>query len=890
MSALANTDLINTKSSWPADSAWIEIPKLRDGSDITATGWDFTWNTSSQGTVYYYDDGSFLYFRTRLKGNTVTWNSSSPGAIWIYIKKAGSANLVDFAIAWDAANFSNKATHGLEMQTLDSASSSLWPSLTMKDVDALPNAKTIADINYTGYTDGYLRVVDGLTRADEGTCYLDWAVSWAYLNNTTRHSNFGLSRSDTWYVAVGSLCNSNDHGPLGDYVNPGNSSDVAGLVNYNSTAITEGGLGWSGTISPQGKTSRTWDGTSTASSNWRLADSGNPGANWTPDALPAKNDNLIFPDNADRKSNVNNLLATVGSVTFSAGSSGGYSLSLDNSVPSFTIYGGILNQITANTTTWGIPTTLGADQTFSVAYGGTLDFNGAIVNGGYLLTVDSVGATLFDGAVSGTGGLTKSGGGTLTLTAENTYGGPTTVSAGKLVLNGSLASASPISVDSGATLAGIGTAGNNPNATDTLTINGTVAPGNSVGTLNINGAVRWNAGGVYEWEINDANSTAGTGWDWMNINGALKINATTESRYTIKIISLAGAASGPAADFDCRTACAWHIATVSGAINGFDASKFTIDSSQFQNFTGGGTFSVALSSDTKSVDVVFTPHVCAAGDFNPVPSWNTDGGTINITIQNNYGLATVMGLRFVNCTMAGTAYGAENVVLQTYSPMTQDTPYLLPIGTIKVVVVGTRVNSNLRASCNARASDLCRTFSATIDPVSTLLEIGGSGETLQTFTDIPSAERYISVQNGASGLRKLSILVNGHPYVLESLGDGESKTLDVSAAMNPGEGNTVVLVGEGAEGSSAMITIGDAPAGEPLTNSESIALRTERSDSGLRLSWAAAGSGYVLQSRSGLESLDAWVDWPEPPVWVDGRFVVTVPLGSTAEFFRLHKP
>ena len=34
--------------------------------------------------------------------------------------------------------------------------------------------------------------------------------------------------------------------------------------------------------------------------------------------------------------------------------------------------------------------------------------------------------------------------------------------------------------------------------------------------------------------------------------------------------------------------------------------------------------------------------------------------------------------------------------------------------------------------------------------------------------------------------------------------------------MIPGDGNTVVLLGEGAEGASATVTLGDSPVGDPM--------------------------------------------------------------------------
>jgi hypothetical protein len=73
------------------------------------------------------------------------------------------------------------------------------------------------------------------------------------------------------------------------------------------------------------------------------------------------------------------------------------------------------------------------------------------------------------GDFMGTGGLTKLGGGTITLTGTNTYTGATTISAGTLVVNGSTAAASAVTLNG--TLGGTGT------------VNGSVQAGSN-GTIN----------------------------------------------------------------------------------------------------------------------------------------------------------------------------------------------------------------------------------------------------------------------------------------------------------------------------------------------------------------------------------------------------------------------
>ncbi|WP_241234312.1 S8 family serine peptidase, partial [Serratia marcescens] len=101
---------------------------------------------------------------------------------------------------------------------------------------------------------------------------------------------------------------------------------------------------------------------------------------------------------------------------------------------------------------------------------------------------------IYSNNISGHGGLTKEGAGTLELTGTNTYAGPTLVNQGRLAVNGSITSA--VSVQNGGIVGGSGTVGSL-----TARQGGTVAPGNSIGTLNVAGNVSFEPGSRYAVEV-----------------------------------------------------------------------------------------------------------------------------------------------------------------------------------------------------------------------------------------------------------------------------------------------------------------------------------------------------------------------------------------------------
>jgi fibronectin-binding autotransporter adhesin len=159
-----------------------------------------------------------------------------------------------------------------------------------------------------------------------------------------------------------------------------------------------------------------------------------------------------------------------------------------------TVNGGIFN-LNGNTQTVG-------------ALSGT---GGTIALGAGTLTTNSSANTTLATQIIGTGGLTKQGLGALNLTGTNTYTGPTSVIAGTLAVNGSLTS--NVAVGAAGTLGGNGT------ITGLVTNNGIIAPGNSIGTLTINGNFVQNAGSVYQVQVNSAGQS-----DRINTSGTATIN------------------------------------------------------------------------------------------------------------------------------------------------------------------------------------------------------------------------------------------------------------------------------------------------------------------------------------------------------------------------------
>ncbi len=137
---------------------------------------------------------------------------------------------------------------------------------------------------------------------------------------------------------------------------------------------------------------------------------------------------------------------------------------------------------------------------------GALNFNHTDVSGNYA----------FDAAITGLGTINQVAGWTNLTGSSPLFTGQVNVSGGRLAVNGSLASAQ-LNVSSTGILGGTGFVGNTfANA------GGIIAPGNSIGTLNVNGNVTFAAGSFYQVETNPAGQS-----DNLLVSGTATINGGT---------------------------------------------------------------------------------------------------------------------------------------------------------------------------------------------------------------------------------------------------------------------------------------------------------------------------------------------------------------------------
>ena len=297
-----------------------------------------------------------------------------------------------------------------------------------------------------------------------------------------------------------------------------------------------------------------------------------------------------------------------------------------------------------------------ATSTGAVGFGGvTSSFAGALTGSGALnkigtgtWTLTGLGNALSNVVVSGgtlalTGGqlvvtnLTVLSGGSFALntgtlalnhaTVSNnadfvvgTGSGPATLN---LLSGGTATFQNNLLVSSNATLVGAGTltvAGGQGSVV--IGAGATQAIGSAPGTLTINGTNVWVGGGQYVFDLSNANNPAGSGYDWLHVNGVLSNGATALNPFVINLTSLSGATPGLAV-FDQNANYTFTLATATGGVANFAANAFSLQTNNFLN-PYAGEFALAVQSNnlvlTYTGNAGFT-WTDVSGTFNNSNNW-----------------------------------------------------------------------------------------------------------------------------------------------------------------------------------------------------------------------------------------------------------------------------
>jgi autotransporter-associated beta strand protein len=308
----------------------------------------------------------------------------------------------------------------------------------------------------------------------------------------------------------------------------------------------------------------TWDGGG-ADNNVTTA------ANWVGNVVPTANSDVIWAGTTRLAVNID-----------AGGPARTYTF--DNTAGAFVISGaaytlsdGITNNSTV-TQTINAAVTLTSAQTWNAATA-NLVYGGSVANGGFLLTVAGNSNTTITGVLSGSGGLSNTGTGTVTLQGANTYTGATNISAGVLNIqnNTSLGTtAGGTTISSGATLQ---VQGGITVGSEALNIRGTGASGQTGALVNVSGTN--NYGGLVTLAGNTTfSSLSGT----LNITNAGTITGATFG------LTLTGAGQGSITSI---------IGTTTGSLTKSGTGTWTLKGAN--TFTGativnGGTLTLAPAS------------------------------------------------------------------------------------------------------------------------------------------------------------------------------------------------------------------------------------------------------------------------------------------------------
>jgi hypothetical protein len=220
---------------------------------------------------------------------------------------------------------------------------------------------------------------------------------------------------------------------------------------------------------------------------------------------------------------------------------------------------------------------------------------------------------------SGSAELSKTGDGTLQLTAEQSYSGTTTVSAGLLEVDGTVG---VVMATTSGVLGGAGQVGN-----ATIQSGAALAPGNDSDTgILSTGDLTIANGGTLAIKLNG--STAGTGYDQVAVSGDVDIS--NASITLVPGFTPTAGSSFLILDNDGSDAITGSFSGWSeGTAHTFNGRTFVI------SYAAGDGNDVVITYITPDIDLSGNSHAIVSGDTTPSTTDGTDFGTILVNTGVN---------------------------------------------------------------------------------------------------------------------------------------------------------------------------------------------------------------------------------------------------------------
>ena len=386
----------------------------------------------------------------------------------------------------------------------------------------------------------------------------------------------------------------------------------------------------------------------------------------------------------------NALGATAGTTTVLSGGA----LNLSNNVnvgeaitisgTGVTNNGAIRNVSEANTLSSLI--TLAGNSEIQVDSGSTLTMDvasGNAITGSYNLTIDSIGTSLVsDPIATSTGTLTKTGAGTLTLSATNTYTGSTTINAGTVSINDdSRLGAAPGSATAGHLTLNGGTL--QSTADFTLNSNRGISLGSSHGTINVDTGTTLTYGGI----IAGSNNLTKAGNGTLILSGVNTYSGnTTISAGKLYVSGLLGSGnySGNISNSGTFEYASASNQTISGVISG--TGDIVKGGSGELTLSGNNTYSQMTMND--GYIIISSDSGLGAPPGSATPGHLTfNGGTLQTTAS-----FTLNSNRGINLISQGTIITDPGTTL-TYGGIIAGSGNLIKAGTGTLVLTGNNTNN-----------------------------------------------------------------------------------------------------------------------------------------------------------------------------------------------------